>query len=84
MACTLCSCDDHLNQPCSTCLNCVGHYEQAADHDEDHTDDSNTERTVHHTKSHYRYNARTGEVREVSDIVVESRGAQKGATPKKN
>jgi len=80
MACDVCSCDDHPNQPCTDCLNCVGHYEHVADYDEDHTDDTATSTeyaqnsTTVMNKPHYRYNAKTGEVREVTDIVQESFG----------
>ena len=81
MACTLCSCDDHPLQPCSNCLNCVGHCELTADWWEDHTDyteqstDDHENLTVVTNKPRYKYNARTGQVREVSDWVAESRGA---------
>lgn len=80
MACDLCSCEDHLFRPCPHCLNCIGHYEHVADYDEDHTDD--TQQSTHCTqnsttveaKPKYRYNAKTGEIREVTDIVRESFG----------
>lgn len=80
MACDLCSCEDHPLEPCAHCLNCVGHYEHVADYDEDHTDytEQSTQdqqnSTVVTVKPKYRYNAKTGEVREVSDIVAESFG----------
>ena len=80
MACDLCNCEDHHNQPCNMCLNCVGHLDEQADYDEDHTDytaqstDDHENVTAVMDKPHYRYNAKTGEVREVSDIVAESRG----------
>ena len=80
MACDLCNCEDHLNQPCGNCLNCVGHYRKDCDYDHDHTDytvestQDQQNSTVVNDKPHYRYNAKTGEVREVSDIVAESRG----------
>lgn len=51
----------------------MGHYTQSADHDEV-PHDSNTELTVHHTKPHDKYNAETGAVEEVTDIVRESFG----------
>lgn len=62
MACDLCNCEDHPNQPCATCLNCVGHYRQDSDYDQVHTATS-----VEHNKDsesvgkpHYVYDARTG------------------------
>ena len=80
MACDLCSCEDHHLKPCPTCLNCIGHYEHSADYDEDHTDytvestqDQQNSTTVD-TKPRYKYNAKTGEVIEVTDIVRESFG----------
>ena len=80
MACTLCNCEDHLNQPCATCLNCIGDYTLTADPNQDHTDytEQSTEHTQNsttvHTKPRYTYNARTGEIREVTAIVRESFG----------
>ena len=80
MACDLCSCEDHPQKPCPTCLNCVGHYEHSADYDQDHTDyteqstESQQNSTTVDTKPRYKYNAKTGEIREVTDIVAESRG----------
>ena len=80
MACDLCSCEDHPLVPCAHCLNCVGHYEHVADYDQDHTDyteqstDDQQNSTVVTVKPHYRYNAKTGEIREVTDIVAESFG----------
>jgi len=80
MACDLCNCEDHLNQPCLTCLNCIGDYTLTADYDEDHTDyteqstDDQQNSTVVTTKPRYTYNARTGEIREVEDWVAESFG----------
>ena len=73
MACDLCNCPDHPNTPCAHCHNCIGHYTQTADYDEVHYD-FDPKLTVHHTKPHYRYNAKTGEVREVSAIVREAFG----------
>ena len=62
MACDLCNCDDHHNQPCSNCLNCVGHYAKDCDYDKTHT--QHTELAENSptvtTKPHYRYDARTG------------------------
>ena len=66
MACDLCNCADHPNEPCANCLNCVGHYKHVADHDEDHTDYTATstehpqDSTTVGPKPHYRYDARTG------------------------
>ena len=80
MACDLCNCDDHPNQPCSDCLNCIGHYVKDCDYDPDHTDDTRESTddqqnsTVVMNKPHYRYNAKTGEVREVTDIVADAFG----------
>ena len=80
MACDLCSCEDHPLKPCPRCLNCIGHYEHVADYDEDHTDytaqstDLTQNSTVVTNKPHYRYNAKTGEIRQVPDIVAESFG----------
>ena len=68
MACDLCSCEDHHHRPCPRCLNCTQHYDAVADPHEVHYDFS-TELVVHHTKPRYKYNAKTGEVREVSAIV---------------
>jgi len=68
MACDSCNCDDHLNKPCATCLNCVGHYEHDADWDEIH-DDFDTELVILNTKPRYKYNGKTGEITEVSNIV---------------
>ena len=81
MACTLCNCPDHLNRPCDMCLNCVGHLDEPADYDQDHTDytveptDDHENVTVVTAKPRYKYNAKTGQVREVSDIVGEARGS---------
>ena len=80
MACDLCSCEDHHLKPCPHCLNCIGHYTHSADYDEDHTD--YTQQSTHCTqnstvvaqKPRYKYNAKTGEVREVTDCVRESFG----------
>jgi len=66
MSCDLCNCEDHPNRPCPHCLNCVGHYEQVADWDQDHTD--HTEQLTEYTedsgtvgtKPHYRYDASRG------------------------
>ena len=66
MSCDLCNCEDHPNQPCPNCLNCVGHYKQVADPDKDHTD--HTAQLTEYTedsgtvdpKPHYRYDARIG------------------------
>jgi len=80
MSCDLCNCDDHPNRPCPHCLNCVGHYVEVADPDQDHTDytEQSTEYTENSTtvehKPKYRYNARTGTIREVTDIISESFG----------
>jgi hypothetical protein len=80
MACTLCSCEDHPNQPCVNCLNCVGHLDEQADYDQDHTDYTveSTEYTQNsttvHTKPRYKYNAKTGEIREVTDVVRDAFG----------
>lgn len=80
MACDLCSCEDHPLKPCPRCLNCIGHYELVADWDHDHTDytqESTTDQqnsTTVVTKPRYKYNAKTGEIREVTDIVRESFG----------
>ena len=69
MACDLCNCEDHPNQPCVNCLNCVGHHEHVSDYDEDHTDytATSTEYTQNSTtvaiKPHYVYDARTGVMR---------------------
>ena len=71
MACDSCNCDDHHHKPCPTCLNCTGHYTQTADYDEIH-DDVDTELTVLNTKPKYRYNAKTGEITEVSRIVEDN------------
>jgi len=71
MACDSCNCDNHLNKPCPTCLNCVGHYTHDADWDEVHYDFTTT-LTVLNTKPHYRYNAKTGEITEVSRIVEDN------------
>ena len=68
MACDSCNCDNHPNKPCATCLNCVGHYEHDADWDQVH-DDADSEPVILNTKPHYRYNAKTGEITEVSDVV---------------
>ena len=81
MACDLCNCDDHPNQPCATCLNCVGHYAEMADPWEDHTDytvestQDQQNSTVVAQKPHYRYNARTGKVTEVTDCVRDAVGS---------
>ena len=66
MACDLCNCEDHPNQPCGNCLNCVGHYQKDCDYDQIHT--AYTEQFTEHTqnsttvdvKPHYVYDARTG------------------------
>ncbi len=68
MACDSCNCDNHPNKPCPTCLNCVGHYEHDADYDEVHVD-ADSELVILNTKPRYRYNAKTGEITEVSRIV---------------
>ena len=69
MACDSCNCSDHLNRPCAQCLNCTQHYTHHADWDEVH-DDFDTEPVILNTKPHYRYNAKTGEITEVSDVVA--------------
>lgn len=80
MACDLCNCEDHHNQPCALCMNCIGHHELTADWDQDHTDytqestDVTQNLTAVHTKPRYKYNAKTGEIREVTDIVREAFG----------
>lgn len=80
MACDLCNCPDHPHQPCAQCLNCVGHYVKDCDYDRVHTDDTQESTddqqnsTVVRMKPHYRYNAKTGEVQEVTDIVRDAFG----------
>jgi len=80
MACDVCNCEDHHLKPCPTCLNCIGHVALTADPDQDHTDytqestDCTQNSTVVADKPHYRYNAKTGEIREVPEIVRESHG----------
>ena len=71
MACDSCNCEDHHHKPCPTCLNCTQHYDAVADPDEIHCD-SDTELTVLNTKPKYRYNAKTGEITEVSRIVEDN------------
>jgi hypothetical protein len=61
-------------------MNCVGHYEHVADYDQDHTDytvqstDLTQNSTVVAPKPRYVYNARTGEIRRVEDIVRDAFG----------
>ena len=69
MACDLCNCEDHPNQPCSTCLNCVGHYVKDCDYDKTHTQQKELDwdsDTVD-VKPHYVYDARTGEIQQVNE-----------------
>lgn len=61
MSCDLCHCEDHPNEPCANCLNCVGHYEKDCDWDKIHTQQkelAENSQTVH-TKPHYVYNGKT-------------------------
>ena len=69
MACDSCNCSDHLNRPCPTCLNCVGHYEHHADWDQVHVD-QDSELVMLNTKPHYKYNGKTGEITQVSAVVA--------------
>ncbi len=78
MACAICDCDNHPNQICPTCVNCIGDHTITADYDEIHTEyidrngvtrviqyaeeDDVQECTVVRTKPHYVYSARTGEL----------------------
>ncbi len=36
MTCDICDCDDHPNQVCPTCVNCIGHHTTEADYDHVH------------------------------------------------
>jgi len=69
MACDLCNCDDHPNQPCANCLNCVGHYRKDCDYHKIHTQQkelAENSATVD-VKPHYVYDARTGEIQRVNE-----------------
>ena len=66
MSCDLCDCDDHVNRPCPTCKNCIGHYVQTADYDEVHYDFSDEEPIKCQIKKpHYKYNGKSGKITEV-------------------
>ena len=38
MTCDICDCDDHPNQVCPTCVNCIGHHTTEADYDHVHAE----------------------------------------------
>lgn len=61
MTCDLCNCDAHVNRPCPTCKNCIGHYVQTADYNKVHNDIAETPIK----KPRYRYNGRSGKITEI-------------------
>lgn len=72
--CDVCDCEQHVNQPCVNCLNCVGYFAQSSDWDQDHSDDTCEHPEDAPTKPRYKYNVGTGEITAVDHWVAESFG----------